>query len=285
MMAGNRLIGAGEADPVSIIHAAAKGRVVLVCEHASRILPASLGTLGLSDDALRAHIAWDPGALAVAFLYQGVLHRPVITPEYAEKVIASMHPWKSLSIFYAATAGVLLWLSSLCAGWVQNWVIYRGLPQAIAHHRLINDLLGERRSKALGDWIANNSSGLGGNISIGFLLAFVPASGVLTGLPIDVRHVTLSSASLSIALVSFPREALTWQHVVPPILGVMLIGVFNFGVSTALALFVAVRAQRVKGTVVRALLAYTAWEFKRNPFRFFFPTGEDQPSAPHGHGH
>ena len=226
-----------------------------------------------------------PGALAVAFLYQGVLHRPVITPEYAEKVIASMHPWKSLSIFYAATAGVLLWLSSLCAGWVQNWVIYRGLPQAIAHHRLINDLLGERRSKALGDWIANNSSGLGGNISIGFLLAFVPASGVLTGLPIDVRHVTLSSASLSIALVSFPREALTWQHVVPPILGVMLIGVFNFGVSTALALFVAVRAQRVKGTVVRALLAYTAWEFKRNPFRFFFPTGEDQPSAPHGHGH
>lgn len=45
---------------------AAAGRVVLVCEHASKEIPAIWGDLGLEPAARRAHIAWDPGALAVA---------------------------------------------------------------------------------------------------------------------------------------------------------------------------------------------------------------------------
>ncbi len=45
---------------------AAKGRVVLVCEHASNAFPAPWGDLGLSEAERQAHIAWDPGALAVA---------------------------------------------------------------------------------------------------------------------------------------------------------------------------------------------------------------------------
>lgn len=55
-----------EGDPVALENESARGRVILVCEHASRLLPKSLGTLGLSQEALASHIAWDPGALAVA---------------------------------------------------------------------------------------------------------------------------------------------------------------------------------------------------------------------------
>ena len=55
-----------EGDPVALENASARGRIILVCEHASRLLPKSLGTLGLSQEALASHIAWDPGALAVA---------------------------------------------------------------------------------------------------------------------------------------------------------------------------------------------------------------------------
>ncbi|OCJ05096.1 N-formylglutamate amidohydrolase [Rhizobium sp. AC44/96] len=40
--------------------------LLVICEHASRRLPERFGTLGLSEEALRSHIAWDPGALAVA---------------------------------------------------------------------------------------------------------------------------------------------------------------------------------------------------------------------------
>ena len=40
--------------------------IVFVCEHASPHIPAALNDLGVSVDARHSHIAWDPGALAVA---------------------------------------------------------------------------------------------------------------------------------------------------------------------------------------------------------------------------
>ncbi len=40
--------------------------LLFVCEHASRHIPKRYGTLGLSDEALASHIAWDPGALDLA---------------------------------------------------------------------------------------------------------------------------------------------------------------------------------------------------------------------------
>lgn len=39
------------------------------------------------------------------------------------------------TVFYAALTGVLLWLSSLGAGWLENWIVYRRLPEALAKHR------------------------------------------------------------------------------------------------------------------------------------------------------
>lgn len=51
---------------------AARGRVVLVCEHASNHIPPEWGDLGLTEDQRRAHIAWDPGALGLA---RGLMRR------------------------------------------------------------------------------------------------------------------------------------------------------------------------------------------------------------------
>ncbi|WP_377289838.1 N-formylglutamate amidohydrolase [Rhizobium sp. SG2393] len=61
-----RLLTDNEGPAVAIENVGARGDVIVVCEHASRVLPAALGTLGLSDEALQSHIAWDPGALDVA---------------------------------------------------------------------------------------------------------------------------------------------------------------------------------------------------------------------------
>ena len=57
-----------EADgkAVAVENPGAKGAVLLICEHASRRVPERYGNLGLPDDVLASHIAWDPGALAVA---------------------------------------------------------------------------------------------------------------------------------------------------------------------------------------------------------------------------
>ena len=56
----------------TIENAAAKTRVILVCEHASNAIPARWGDLGLTADQRQAHIAWDPGALALA---KGLMRR------------------------------------------------------------------------------------------------------------------------------------------------------------------------------------------------------------------
>ena len=50
----------------AVVNDAGKGNLVLVCEHASRFIPAHLADLGLPEAALTSHIAWDPGAALVA---------------------------------------------------------------------------------------------------------------------------------------------------------------------------------------------------------------------------
>lgn len=52
--------------PAKVENRAARGRIVLVCEHASNVFSAPWGDLGLSSAQQRAHIAWDPGALGLA---------------------------------------------------------------------------------------------------------------------------------------------------------------------------------------------------------------------------
>jgi predicted N-formylglutamate amidohydrolase len=56
---------AGRFSP-AIENASAQGRVILVCEHASNHIPDAWGDLGLAAAQRVEHIAWDPGALAVA---------------------------------------------------------------------------------------------------------------------------------------------------------------------------------------------------------------------------
>ena len=42
------------------------GGLLVVCEHASNALPPEFGDLRLAPGTVRAHVAWDPGALALA---------------------------------------------------------------------------------------------------------------------------------------------------------------------------------------------------------------------------
>jgi predicted N-formylglutamate amidohydrolase len=67
-MAGDRKATAmtGDIFPALVENPAGRGRIVLVCEHASNRFPAPWGPLGLTPAETRAHIAWDPGALDLA---------------------------------------------------------------------------------------------------------------------------------------------------------------------------------------------------------------------------
>lgn len=72
-----------EGPPAEVLNASARGEFLLVCEHASRRLPLALGDLGLSDEELRSHIAWDPGAFSVAKKLAEALDSPLVAGRFS----------------------------------------------------------------------------------------------------------------------------------------------------------------------------------------------------------
>src|SRR5881394_1959828 len=62
----SRAILAAHEPPAAQSWGTGRTPFLLVCDHAGRRLPQSLGSLGLSVDALESHIAWDIGAAEVA---------------------------------------------------------------------------------------------------------------------------------------------------------------------------------------------------------------------------
>lgn len=72
-----------------------QGPFVIVCEHASSTLPRSVGDMGLSEEARRSHIAWDPGALAVARLLSDHFDSPLVFQRFSRLVYDCNRPPES----------------------------------------------------------------------------------------------------------------------------------------------------------------------------------------------
>jgi predicted N-formylglutamate amidohydrolase len=92
MDAGTATGKASSAQVVDVDNPDGGGRFILVCEHASNFIPPEFGTLGLSGDALQSHIAWDPGALAVARLMSGLLDAPLVAQRLSRLVYDCNRP-------------------------------------------------------------------------------------------------------------------------------------------------------------------------------------------------
>lgn len=81
------LLSADEPAAFTIDNRDGAAAFVLTCDHASRRIPQSLGTLGLSECELVTHIAWDIGAAAVARSLAQQLDAPLILQNYSRLVI------------------------------------------------------------------------------------------------------------------------------------------------------------------------------------------------------
>jgi len=85
----------GEGDPEIVINPRGTSQIVLVCEHAGRTIPNSLGTLGLSEDERERHFAWDIGAEGVARRLSAILDAPLILQRYSRLVYDCNRPPES----------------------------------------------------------------------------------------------------------------------------------------------------------------------------------------------
>lgn len=81
------LLGPDDPPPFERINADAGGRLLLVCDHAAKAIPASLEGLGLEPLELERHIGWDIGAGEVARLLSERLGAPAVLTTYSRLVI------------------------------------------------------------------------------------------------------------------------------------------------------------------------------------------------------
>jgi predicted N-formylglutamate amidohydrolase len=77
----------GQWNPVRIENPDGAGFFVVVCDHASNRIPDELDDLGLSEELIGLHIAWDPGALPVARDVARRLDAPLCWPDISRLVI------------------------------------------------------------------------------------------------------------------------------------------------------------------------------------------------------
>jgi predicted N-formylglutamate amidohydrolase len=81
------LLAASEPSPVRIERSQGSSPFVFLCDHASRRIPQSLGTLGLSESELSRHIAWDIGAAAVTEQLSETFNATAAFQNYSRLVI------------------------------------------------------------------------------------------------------------------------------------------------------------------------------------------------------
>lgn len=90
-------------DPVSVTNDGGEGAAIVVCEHAANFIPPHLHGLGLDAATRVSHVAWDPGALAVAEIIARRLDGPLIASNISRLVYDCNRPPNSASAMPAVS--------------------------------------------------------------------------------------------------------------------------------------------------------------------------------------
>ncbi|MEY8877433.1 MAG: recombinase, partial [Leptothrix sp. (in: b-proteobacteria)] len=165
---------------------------IVVAEPAPRWVPWDPAVEGFVDEVvhlIRSQIAGIVGNLAlvapivllVQLLSRWLFGAPLVGAQaagYALHNLTLLGP----TLFFAAFTGVLLFASSLLAGWVENWFVWHRLDSAIAWNPRFVAVLGAARAQRWSLWWRDNISGLAANVSLGLMLGVVPALGTFFGL-------------------------------------------------------------------------------------------------------
>jgi site-specific recombinase len=225
-----------------------------------------------------------PGAVLINLLVLLITGHWLLDTDYAEKIVAKHHPFGSPTILYAMLTGVFLWAASIAGGTMENWFVVNKLHEAIASSRGLRSLVGSDKASRFSRFLLNNISGFGGSVALGVFLGLSPVLGVLVGIPIEVRHVTFATGQLTFSGMTFGPEKVLEARFLWSVGAIGIIGLCNFGVSFALALFVALRAREVGVLAQLGLVRAVMRRFLRAPLDFFrAPKGEVPAAAPAAH--
>ena len=140
------LLGRGDPPPFEIYQPQATGRLLIVCDHASRTIPAALGRLGLDEAASRRHIAWDIGAAELARALADRLGATAVLAGYSRLVIDCNRRLDDPSCFVTDADGDRVAGND---GLTPSDVRMRAAACFVPYHRAIDECLRDVRRRGL----------------------------------------------------------------------------------------------------------------------------------------
>lgn len=211
-----------------------------------------------------------PFAWLLTKLFTLALGSHIATPAKSIALMDDINPWLSLSLYYAAVAGIYLMISGLIAGYYDNLILHNSFYLRLKSHYRLRKILGQRRLDKLSLYLSNNLGNIAGNIFLGVFLGVTSTIGHFIGIPIDIRHVTFSAANFGIALAEYPGliPANMLAGVAIGIFGIGLVNVFvSFGLSIAIALY----SHGANPSEYVRLLKDILKDFLKAPHLYIFP--------------
>ena len=220
-----------------------------------------------------------PGVLVLCGGYYLAVGQTPLNPEKARHVLSSLTLLGPTAL-YAAFTGVLLFASSIIAGWTENWFVLHRVDSALRYNPRITATLGEARAQRWAAFLRTHISGLAANVSLGLMLGLVPAFAAFFGLALDVRHVTLSTGQLAAAGVTLGLNVLMHPSFWWCVAALAVTGSLNVGVSFLLAFRLALRAHNVTGVNRSRIYGAIRARLRRAPLSFFSPPRTEAHSSP-----
>lgn len=199
-------------------------------------------------------VAVVPLSFVISYLLcaQGLIFMDI---QKAHMTLQSLHPYKSLSLFYATLTGILLFTSGLVAGYFNNWFIFQQVGKRIPSITWTKKWMNTER---LNQYLSHHLGAIMGNVFLGVSLGILPAVGTVLGLPLDIRHITFAAGQFIDSLVHLNFD-LDSQTVIMVAIGVLGIGITNLIVSFSLALYIALKSRKVRFSQTWELI----WELSK----------------------
>ena len=212
-----------------------------------------------------------PCVMLISALCQYFYGSPLIDEKTAAKTLEQLSILGPTAL-YAAATGVLLFVSSIIAGWAENAFALNRIDSALRYNPRITSLLGGERSARWALFWRRHISGLAANVSLGFLLGLIPAFATFFGLGLEVRHVTLSTGQIAAAAASYGVQAIYMKELWLAIAAIPLIGLLNVVFSFYCAFRLALAATAVSGVERKRIRISLMRRIKKQPLSFLWPT-------------
>ncbi|RXJ75041.1 recombinase, partial [Aliarcobacter skirrowii] len=208
-------------------------------------------------------------AISVAFLisYLAIKNGYIILDDEDIKYyLKNLEP--NIALFYAAIAGVWLFLSGLISGYFDNRADLLELKDRYYHQPLLKKLISDKYREKFATYLHEHYGSILGNFFFGILLGITPFIGYLLNLPLDISHVAFSSAYLGYTSMHFDISITLFIYY---LVCVLLIGFVNLIVSFTLALKVSLLSRDTKFGNFFSFIKNLIIEICKKPHKLFFP--------------